>query len=133
MKVEARLHEAGEPIDGATVQGSVTQPELSIANALERYRDQLAQVSPDQGDLDAGMPEDRARLAALHRLLLPRHDILPQRSYPLRFTPAGDGTYHAVIDDTHQAGSYSVRVSARARSPRTERPIQRTEHIARAI
>lgn len=133
MKVEARLHEAGEPIDGATVQGSVTQPELSIANALERYRDQLAQVSPDQGDLDAGMPEDRARLAALHRLLLPRHDILPQRSYPLHFTPAGDGTYHAVIDDTHQAGSYSVRVSARGRSPRTERPIQRTEHIARAI
>ncbi len=133
MVVTAKMAEGDQPMKNLRLQASVSHPAISVANALERHQDELAAVEPDEGDLDAGMPEDRARLAALHRQKLPQVDILPRRSYPIFLDRQKDGTYQAQVADTHQAGSYAVTVSAIGHSPTTGNEFQRTEHAATVV
>lgn len=130
LHLNARLlHEDDEPVTIQSASAEVIAPALSIKNALAKYRDEIDAVRPvlDEPAHDQDTP--LRRLALLHRLHLPVHDILPHRTMMAPMAAAEDGSHRLVVQNTHQAGSYSVMVRAIGYSQKSKTPVQRTRLV----
>ncbi len=120
-----------EPIEDIEIHASVTQPALSIPQALEKFHSQLKTVEPAQADIDRGMSEDVARLVALRNQKLPEGDILPVQRYAVtQHHPDGNGSFSGKIRDTGGVEGSLVKVRVTGKSPITGEPFQRTELIS---
>ena len=130
LSVKARmLHEDDEPVTIQTITAEVVAPVLSIKNALARYRDELGGVRAMLSEPSHDEDTPHHRLALLHRLHLPVHDILPHRTTAAPMVAADDGSHRLVFSDTHQAGSYNVMVRATGYSQKSKTPVQRTRLV----
>ena len=131
LNVKARLlHEDDEPATIQTVTAEVVAPVLSIKNALARYKDEIGGVRPMLSEPSHDEDTPQRRLALLHRLHLPVHDILPHRTTAAPMVAADNGSHQLVIPDTHQAGSYNVMVRATGYSQKSKSPVQRTRLVS---
>ncbi len=128
LVVDARLMEEDEPIAIESMHAEVTSPTLSVANALDRHADELKSMSyvADEADHPDDRPE--TRLAALHRLWLPHHDLMPHRTIAMPMAAQEDGAWR-VAADAAQAGSHNVIVRAVGYSERSKTRVQRTQLV----
>jgi hypothetical protein len=126
LAVQAHVVENGERVQNLQVRAEVFQPTLSVSNALTTYKDEIEKVELAEEDSTPGVPEDRRRLAKLRAKLLPERDILAYRSYELILREGVESGYGASLEDTHQAGGYTIRVVASGVSPETGAAFQRT-------
>ncbi len=126
LAVQAHVVENGERVQNLQVRAEVVQPTLSISNALTTYKDEIEKVELTEEDSTPGVPQDRRRLAKLRAKLFPERDILAHRSSGLILREGVESRYGASLEDTHQAGGYTIRVVASGVSPETGAAFQRT-------
>lgn len=123
------LHEDGQPVPITSATVEAASPAISVKNALVKHADALKGLAPllDEPAHDEDTPQ--RRLSQLHRLLLPAHDILPQRVRAAPLIAGADGAHHGVIADTDQGGAYNLLVRAHGYCERTKSQVQRTQLV----
>lgn len=124
------VHDDGEPITVTSMTARVMAPMISVKNALIKYADDLKALSPvlDEPAHEQDTPE--RRLALLHRLYLPTHDILPYRRFEAPLATTGDATRQLQLTDTQQSGSYNLVVHATGYSQKSGLAVQRTQLVS---
>lgn len=132
IEVGAHVTDGGQPVEGLQMTAHVVQPRISVANALQKHKDQLAAVRLPEGAADGKMDPDRARLEALRNSYLPSVDILSHRSHGAVMRQVGNDRHALTVPDTREAGSYNVTVNVTGYSKRSKTPFQRT-HLATVL
>lgn len=130
LPLSAHVSDGGEPVSGLTMHAEISQPKVSLGNAVKLYSDQLGLVEPAADDIGAGMPDDLARLKALRIKRLPEIDILPHRVYAAPLARGEDHHHGAVISDTAEAGSYNIHVRVTGHSSKSNTPFQRSKLVS---
>lgn len=130
LPINARLvSENGDSIAISSATAEVASPAISIKNALVKHATDLEGLSPLPEEPSHDEDTPRRRLAQLHRLLLPSHNILPQRMRAAPMAPAADGSHQAVVADTQQGGAYNVLVRAQGYCEKSKSVVQRTQLV----
>lgn len=130
LQCTAKVTDDGEPISKLSIHAEISQPKISLANALNLYSEQLALVEPAPDDVDGGMPADLARLKALHMKYLPEKDILPTRVYASPLQLGRDNSYTMEVGDTKQAGSYNLHFRVTGYAEKSATPFQRSQLVS---
>jgi hypothetical protein len=104
----------------------VESPLVSVEEALSIHRTRLAAM-PAPTDATGS---DRAKLAALHRRLLPHHDILPRGERPHTAVAIGNGRYRIAIPSLDKPGSHTLRVHASGFSRRSNTAFARSTRLS---
>lgn len=128
IEFQVQLADEGEPIEGAVLRASMESPLVSVEEALITHKTRLSAMP---GSFDAA-PDggDRAKLAALQRLLLPHHDILPRGERPCTATAAGGGRYRMQVASLDKPGSHTLRVEASGFSRRSNTAFARSSRLS---
>jgi hypothetical protein len=129
LSVNAKVFDDDEPIETESVTAEIVAPVLSIKNATEKYRDEIAAAKPSE-HANGADEREQTGLRALYTHRLPTHDILPHRTIGVVMAPAGDKSSKFVLNDTHQGGTYNVIVRAAGYSGRSKTRFQRTELVS---
>ena len=127
LALAARVTDGGEPCTGVEAHVRVEKPVVGVPRALELYRHRLDEVEPAEEDLARGMPEELARLAALHDA---EPDVLPVQRRPLALARQADGEHVTTLDNTSEAGSYNLQVVVTGRAPGSGTPFQRSRWVS---
>ncbi|HEX8174134.1 MAG TPA: VWA domain-containing protein [Pyrinomonadaceae bacterium] len=126
----AKVTDDGDPVTGLSIHAEISQPVISLSNAVKLYSDQLGSVQPAAADEDDGMPDDLARLKALRMQQLPETDILPTRFYAAPLQMGNDNHYGTVVNETAEAGSYNLHVRVTGHSSKSDTPFQRCQLVS---
>lgn len=131
LPIALRAFTRNDAVRDLSARITVARPEISLANALQRYSDELAAVRLEARDLECGgVPADLARLFALRRSRLPEVDILPTVREPLLVVRPGSGQVVAELADTAQAGSYALEIQASGTCPVSGAPFTRARMVS---
>jgi hypothetical protein len=125
------LSDNGKNIDNQQIQVVITQPKISITNAIQSYAHLLKdiKVSEEEADQPSGIV-DRVKLNILHKNNLKTTDLLPHLKSGTVLTQGADGKYSGVITDTLQAGSYNLQLEVIGYSAKTDTPFQRNHLVS---
>jgi hypothetical protein len=126
----AKVTDGDDLITGLNIHTEISQPKISVSNALKLYSDRLGTVQPAAVDVDGGMPDDLARLKALRIKHLPEIDILPTRVYAAPLRMGNDKHYRTVVNETAEAGSYNLHVRVTGYSSKSDTPFQRCQLVS---
>ncbi len=130
LQLNARLlHDDGEPVTITSITAQVLAPRLSVKNALVKYKDDIAALTPVLDEPDHEQDTPLRRLSLLHRLYLPTHDILPYRRFEAPMAASSGDAHALAVSDTSQGGSYNFCVRATGYSNKTKEAVQRTQII----
>lgn len=128
LPVQVSAFEGEQAVTDVALRVAVIRPEWSVESALEKFADQLGRIRELPPDL-SNLPEEHARLFALHRMSLPAEDILPTVRSPVPAVQQAPGKFLADFRETHYAGSYNVEIHASGVSP-TRGRFERTRIVS---
>lgn len=124
----AKLLGDGKPIENAVVQAQVISPQLSVENALNKYKNELLNVTPDDNFIKKGVDENIAKLHTLRMSKIKTEDILPVAKNGLMLKQNKNGHFEGKIIPA-EAGAYNIKVIAHGVNPVTKKHFSRVaEH-----
>lgn len=126
FKVE--LSDNGQPIEDLKIDACILQPTISVDNALRMHEPKLMKLMSTLEGLN-GPQEEQNPLASLNQLRMNlieagQGDILALKPSMQTLSFSKDGFYKGVIQDTKEAGSYTVEVTVSGTSPVTGTPFE---------
>lgn len=126
IEFSVALEDDGAPITGQAIRTTVTRPRFSVRKAAAMYAPLLKDIVLPEGEPD----DDLARLRHLHRTQLPEQDLLPHVRRGGILTQTDDRPYTATIEDTAEAGSYTVTLDVTGFSKRSGTPFSRSHQFS---
>jgi hypothetical protein len=133
LRATAQVLDEGKPVEGLTIQATVTRPSISIANALVKHAEALANVRPDSALLEGGASEDIAKLETYRRSQSENGDILRVVPSLVTLDPQPDATHTLTFTNTLEAGSYNVKLTVEGRNPVTKKRFSRTDMFSTLV
>lgn len=130
LPFSVKMSDEGQGLDGLTVQAKIRKPELSVDNALSKYKRDLETVKPDENLLKQGASEEIAKLHSLRMSRIHQKDILPVLSEYQVLKPSGDGLYQGSVLNTLEAGPYVVDLMVKGTNPKTKKTFSRVKQFA---
>ncbi len=126
LPLEADAHDQERPMRELHVVARVTRPTRTLEQALKHYRPQLGRYAPTVGAVEAGFPEDFARLHTFHDAT--GADLLGETTEDIAMDfDQKTGTYRGKLPGsrTRTPGPYTVHLEARGTSESTGSMVQR--------
>lgn len=124
LNFKVNLKDGDNPIENMVVNTELIHPAISVENALKKHATQLKSVIPADNLIEKFQSEELAKLDTLRKQLLPREDILANRAiFSTLSYSAQNGIYEKTFDNTHEAGSYTLKVEVKGINPLTGKPV----------
>jgi len=130
LQFTVQATDGNDLIEDLDVSARITQPKLSIQNALKYYRELIAGIKLTQKQKNTQLPEERVKLDILRRQFLPQIDLLPTLVYPTFVKRTDRGNYVGAVRDTMQDGTYDIQVQVKGYAKKSGTPFQRNQLVS---
>jgi len=127
--LKTNLDTGKEEANNIVVNTSLESPIHSKEHILEKFKNEIKNIAPDEKLLEKGMSEQDAKLEALHKKLLPHIDIFARKQTPVNANYFdGEIKHESLKPDV--LGSHTVRINVEGYLPKSSTKFSRTARLS---
>lgn len=130
IQFSVNLMDDGKSVAGQQIQAIITKPKISTKNAIKAYAHLLKGIELHEPIAEAISNPVIEKLNILRKSMLPLTDIQPHIKYGYILSQGKDEKYRGTINDTAEAGTYTIQLQVTGYSKKSGTPFSRSHLVS---